>query len=109
MFDAKGLIIDLFHKRQQKMRGEIPDVYQYEKFPQPLKVQIVHIWEENLGADYKGNGFSPSSPNRRYYEFIHKTLLKELAVFQLIEENITTILDILCILLYLIIFCRKKM
>lgn len=87
MFDAKGLIIDLFHKRQQKMRGEIPDVYQYEKFPQPLKVQIIHIWEENLGADYKGNGFSPSSPNRRYYEFIHKTLLKELAVFQLIEEK----------------------
>lgn len=87
MFDVKGLMIDLFHKRQQKLRGEIPDVYQYENFPQPLKVQIVHIWRENLGADYKGVGWNPSSPNREYYEFIHKTLLKEFAVFQLIEEE----------------------
>lgn len=87
MFDVKGLIIDLFHKRQQKMRGEIPDVYQYENFPRSLKVQIVHIWGENLGMDYKVGDWGSPSGNRRYYEFIHKTLLKEFAVFKLREEE----------------------
>lgn len=81
MFNAKGLITDLFHKRQQKLRGEIPDVYQYDKFPEKLKIQIVHIWKENLGVD------SLHSSNREYYEFIHQILLKELAVFELRKES----------------------
>jgi hypothetical protein len=36
-------ILDLFSKRQKKLRGEMPDVYMYDELPQPLKVQIVHM------------------------------------------------------------------
>lgn len=36
-------ILDIFSKRQKRMRGEVPDVYSYDRMPQPLRVQIVHI------------------------------------------------------------------
>jgi hypothetical protein len=31
-------ITELFHKRQKRIRGEYPDVYQYEELPNKLKV-----------------------------------------------------------------------
>lgn len=80
-------ITELFHKRQKKLRGEMPDVYHYEKFPQPLKVQIVHIWKEGLGVDTPVRGYLSASDNREMYEIIHKILLKELAVFELRKER----------------------
>jgi len=36
-------ILELFSKRQKKLRGEVPDVYQYTDIPNPLRVQIIHI------------------------------------------------------------------
>ena len=39
-------IYELFSKRQKRMRGEVPDVYQYETIPPELRVQIVHIWND---------------------------------------------------------------
>ena len=55
--------IDLYHKRQKRLRGEFPDVYQYEEFPQSLKVQIVHIWEDSLGQDKRARGYSSETNN----------------------------------------------
>ena len=39
-------IFDIFSKRQKKLRGEVPDVYVYDKLPSPLRVQIIQIWEQ---------------------------------------------------------------
>ena len=42
-------ISNLFSKRQRRQRGEMPDVYQYEDIPHPLRVQLVHILRDALG------------------------------------------------------------
>ena len=34
---------ELFSKRQKQLRGEVPEVYQYEDIPQKLRVQISYI------------------------------------------------------------------
>lgn len=39
-------IVDLFSKRQKRLRGEVPDVYRYDALPQPFRAQIVHIMAE---------------------------------------------------------------
>lgn len=78
-------IFDLFSKRQKKLRGEIPDVYTYDKIPETLRVQIVHIWQDFIGNDieyhddYKGVHGS--------YKFIVETLCREYGVFQLTTKN----------------------
>lgn len=44
-------MLDLFSKRQRVSRGEVTDVYTYDQIPQPLRVQIVHIWRDVLGDE----------------------------------------------------------
>ena len=44
-------VFDLFSKRQKKLRGELPDVYQYTEIPHKLRVQIIHIVEDALGSE----------------------------------------------------------
>ena len=39
----------IFSKRQKELRGETPDVYTYDVMPKPLKVQIIHIWNDIFG------------------------------------------------------------
>ena len=72
-------ITDLFSKRQKKLRGEVPDVYQYEIIPDTLRVQIVHIIKDTIGNE---RSFARAS---LVYAHIHKALCKEYGVFNLIE------------------------
>ncbi len=37
-------VIDHFKKRMRRQRGEMPDVYQYDKIPGPLRVQVVYVF-----------------------------------------------------------------
>lgn len=78
-------IFDLFSKRQKKLRGEVPDVYTYDTIPNPLRVQIVHLWTDALG-----------NPNEYYetyfkvghaYRFLVETLCREYGVFKLIDKD----------------------
>lgn len=69
-------IFDIFSKRQKKLRGEMPDVYDYDDLPKPLRVQIVHIWRDTLGDDYSER-----------YKFIVDTLFREYGVFALAETD----------------------
>lgn len=49
-------IIDLFSTRQQRLRGEVPDVTTHDSLPQPLRVQIINIIRGGFGQDYyRGN------------------------------------------------------
>ena len=52
-------ILDIFSKRQKKLRGDVPDVYTYDALPQPLKVQIVHIMLGSLGdaQEYRASSY----------------------------------------------------
>jgi hypothetical protein len=76
-------ITDLFSKRQRCLRGEMPDVYQYDDIPQSLRVQIVHIVRDVVG---RFNAARPyNAPSIDIYEKVHKVLCKEYGVFQLAE------------------------
>jgi hypothetical protein len=70
-------VVDLFSKRQRRLRGEVPDVYTYTQIPGPLRVQIVHLWLAVLGraTDY---GRADEA-----YRFLVETLRREYGVFQL--------------------------
>ncbi len=74
-------VFDIFSKRQKRLRGEVPDVYSYDCLPEPLRVQIIQIWEETLGdaaAYHAGEGGA-----RRTYQLIVDTLRHEYGVFSL--------------------------
>ena len=76
---------DLFSKRQKRLQGEIPDVYSYDEIPNPLRVQIVHIWKDALGDDNEYNDTYDGVKNA--YKFIVETLCREYGVFKL-SDNI---------------------
>ena len=72
-------IFDIFSKRQKRLRGEVPDVYTYDNLPNPLRVQIVHIWTDTLGID---NSYAGEMVHKAYRQIV-KTLQKEHGVFRL--------------------------
>ena len=77
---------ELFSKRQKRIRGEVPDVYQCETIPTELRIQIIHIWSDVWGQveyDYWGN----SNNAYEVYRFIHKTLCREYGMFSLGKEE----------------------
>ena len=76
-------ICDIFSKRQKRLRGETPDVYTYDSLPEPLRVQIVHIWVDTLGIDNN----SGSDMVHEAYRSIVKTLQREYGVFSLHDKT----------------------
>lgn len=78
-------IIDLFSKRQRRLRGEVPDVYQYDDIPQPLRVQIVHIIRDVMNEFHKTRHYNSNA--NEVYEIVHQMLCKEYGVFKLSEYD----------------------
>lgn len=75
-------IHDIFSKRQKRLRGEVPDVYVYNIFPEALKTQIIFILKDVLGqtTDYYGNRA------KRVYASIIDVLCREWGVHQLFNR-----------------------
>lgn len=76
-------IFPLFSKRQKKLRGEVPDVYQYDDFPNQFRVQVVHILCDAIGPDSR---YHPDSTQA--YKYIHDTLCREYGLFRLLNNDI---------------------
>ena len=74
-------VFDLFSKRQRKARGEVPDVYVYDKLPQELRVQVVHIIQDAFGTDNYGTHNAEKA-----YEIVTANLFREYGLFELIER-----------------------
>lgn len=72
-------IFDIFSKRQKRLRGDVPDVFQYEQLPDALRAQIVHIWIDTLGDQRRESKDSVGEA----YRLIVKALRHEYGVFQL--------------------------
>jgi hypothetical protein len=72
------VIVDLFSKRQKRLRGDVPDVYVYDNLPQPLRVQIVHILTDTLGGEDEY-----SREVKADYEVIVNALCREYGLFRL--------------------------
>lgn len=70
---------DLYSKRQKRLRGEFQDVYSYDDFPQTLKVQIVHIWNDAIGEKKEYSKDLVAD----VYKAIRDTLCREYGVFEL--------------------------
>lgn len=75
-------VYDLYSKRQSRERGEMPDVYTYDKLPDPLRVQIVHIIQDVIPNHYV---YEREVAN--VYDFINNTLCREYGLFSLINAE----------------------
>ena len=106
---------EVFSKRQKRIRGEAPDVYQYETVPRELRVQVIHILNRVFGQLYPyfvNSGDSDfeivefehhelekyTKLEKRYaewrelnlrshYEMLHELLCEEYGVFKLGDSN----------------------
>lgn len=74
-------VFELFSKRQKKQSGNVVDVYTYDSLPNPLRVQIVHIWNDLLGN--RNEFFDSFYGARAGYKFIVETLCREYGLFYL--------------------------
>jgi hypothetical protein len=74
-------IFDIFSKRQKKLRGDLPDVFQYSRIPKPLRVQIVHIWLDTIGNKRQYHDRHGCTLN--CYKLIAETLCREYGLFSL--------------------------
>ncbi|SFS88612.1 STM4504/CBY_0614 family protein [Sphingobacterium wenxiniae] len=73
-------IIDLYSKRQKRLRGEVLDIFTYDVLPNTLKVQIVHIIKDCFG--YNDHDFREDLPSD-IYQHIRDILRREYGVFEL--------------------------
>jgi len=78
-------VFDLFSKRQNKLRNKPTDVYVYDNIPQPLRVQIVHIWRDTIGDinQYHDQYLGTMGA----YRAIVEALCREYGCFVLVEPN----------------------
>lgn len=78
-------IIDLFSKRQKRLRGEQPDVLVYDEIPKPLRVQIIFIWRKAIGETI--DALPTIIHAATIYEYIRDTLREEFGVFELVPHS----------------------
>ena len=71
-------VSDIFSKREKRARGEVPDVYVYDRLPKHLRVQIVLIIRDVFGKD----DFAKEA-----YKFVKEILCREYGLFDLIEYS----------------------
>lgn len=76
---------EIYSKRQQRLKGEIPDTYQYKTIPDELRVQILYIWEKIWGTAYHNpyGELQLSLPADDAYRSIETTLREEYGVLAL--------------------------
>lgn len=80
-------IFDLFSKRQKHLRGEVPDMYVYDKLPQAFRVQAVLILRDMLGVvQHNRYGIVPEGPYAAY-KLLVEALCREYGVFRLAKES----------------------
>jgi hypothetical protein len=77
-------VFDLFSKRQKRQRGEVADVYVYDKLPRELRVQFVHVLRDLLGQVRREryHGFVPDN-HYSAYQFLVDALNREYGTFRL--------------------------
>jgi len=85
-------VLDLFSKRESRReRQGQEDVFQYDELPQPVRVQVIHIWADAISLWHGGNGYtSPlhdGYPPNMWWFNLHKALAREKGVFQLSEHG----------------------
>lgn len=76
-------VLDLFSKRQKRLRGEVPDVYVYDELPERLRVQIIQIWTEGVSAVTQRH---PEFAEHLYEDWV-RLLRRKRGTFRLAESR----------------------
>jgi hypothetical protein len=83
-------IFETYSKRRKNAeKAGTPDVYQYDLLPEPLRVQIIHVWNDTIGAYFPKAGssytsmYASQSPANKWWSYIHDALAREQGVFHL--------------------------
>ncbi|QCL83158.1 hypothetical protein CFBP5875_00325 [Agrobacterium pusense] len=71
-------VTDIFSKRQRRLRGEMQDVFQYDKIPEKLRIQAWQILGDVLGGHGVYDRYG--SPSQPLYDGIVKILRREYGV-----------------------------
>ena len=82
-------VLDLFSYRKRVAKGGMPDVFVYDKLPEALRVQIVHIWKDAIGPFCLDTGYGLGRPphNNQGWKVIHDIVVREHGVFALGQEH----------------------
>ena len=72
-------IVDIFSKRQRRMRGEFPDVYQYDDLPTTFRTQVVFILTDLFS-------YEEGPWRNKWFKSIHNILAREFGVFRLYDR-----------------------
>lgn len=69
--------IELYSRRQKRLRGEINDVYQYKEFTKKFRTQVIFILKSTVGTgvDYTNV--------LEFYEYVYDTICRENGIFRL--------------------------
>jgi hypothetical protein len=71
-------IVDLFSKRERRLRSEVPDVFVYDFISTEFRTQAIHIWNDGFGVDTHGDPFRAIA-----FRWVHKALCREYGRFVL--------------------------
>lgn len=76
-------VVEIFSKRAKKLRGDSPDVYQYDELPMQLRKQITMIWDDALGSSRKSDRLAGVYNPESAYRTIVETLCREYGQYEL--------------------------
>ncbi|MGG3561677.1 hypothetical protein ABES03_08735 [Neobacillus rhizosphaerae] len=77
-------ILDIFSKRN---RGKQKSIFKYNEIPQPLRIQILHIWRDAIGHYDPNSYYDSNHCSNETWSSIHKALCKEYGVVRLSENG----------------------
>lgn len=86
------MITNIYSKRQKRLRGECPDVYQYDNIPIVLRRQIIMVCQNVIGKesnDFINGYFAQSRLTTTLYNDIHNILCNEYGEFKLDSNSQT--------------------
>ena len=81
-------VFNLYSYRKRVADGKTPDVFSYDKLPEALRVQIIHIWRDAIGPfyNYPSYTFHKSNENNEGWKMIHDIVAREHSVFALSQS-----------------------
>jgi hypothetical protein len=77
-------ITDIFSKRNNDNQKSI---FKYDEIPEPLRVQIGHIWGDAIGHYATGISYYKDHASNATWDYIHKALCKEYGLYSLSEDG----------------------
>ncbi|MCP3369893.1 STM4504/CBY_0614 family protein [Bradyrhizobium cajani] len=73
---------ELYSKRRKKELGQLSDVYTYDSIPTTLRTQVVHMWDDAIGVEYRSRDADTQTIQSTYLQ-IAQILRREYGVFKL--------------------------